>query len=862
MHVSRVTLILHRCFLTAVLLLMLLSVNPSQAASVSADPGPGSSTGKVVDRISLNTPTDALASDLELQEINVPDGTYVQGTRISIYTDIENIGSETSNVSSVDYYASTDTNINDTDTFLGKDDLPAFEAGNSFKFYSDQTIPANLASGSYYIGAILNVVDADDTNHVNHDPTAITLNNDPEIRVRPLSLEFVEEASSRPDNQIASKAATVSAREHTNSIFPSLLQTAGKRGFVRVIVGLESAYQSGSIQNRNDQKIQRRRILDSGRQLIASLKNHTVNIRHQYQTIPFMAMNVDDQALEALRNSPLVRSIEEDTLNRAFMASSNPVIGSSLAWVEGFDGSGWAVAVLDTGVEPSHSWFTTTGDKIVSEACYSSNKADVSESLCPGGVESSTAENSGLYCDLGIRGCDHGTHVAGTVAGNDGFGPNYGVAPGADVIAIQVFSKFLTDDDCGTNRAPCLLSLDSDQVAAMERVLQLSDSMNIASVNMSLGGDVYPDQPSCDADNLSKKAAIQNLLDAGIATVIAAGNDRSGNSIAAPACISNAISVGATDDVDNVAGFSNIYPQLDLLAPGVDINSSIPPDRLASKSGTSMAAPHVAGAWAVMKQRFPLASVKDVLDAFTNTATRVTDQRPQAADPVQTFARINLDMAIGEPRTSFVIFNEGLRTLNVDSIVPSPAAPWVSLVPEPPFAIEAGELKVVSVVVDYNSAPAGDSQLRLLVNSDDPDQDPYPEGVFVNLRRLSGPEPEFDSTPQPFSVINLGPVYLGHTSTEKTVRFENKGTANLTIACSKTGTESADFMMGTCATPIAPANSTEIPLFCTPSVAGAKTATLNVTTNDANETNLSYRLYCMGVELPTADEIFKNDFEG
>lgn len=594
---------------------------------------------------------------------------------------------------------------------------------------------------------------------VTHDSNSITVNTGPEIRVRPLSLDFAEEASSRHGSKIASKTVTVSARAHTQAIMPSLLLAAEERGFVRVIVELESAYQSDSIQNRNDQKILRRKILDTGNQLISSLQNTGVSIRHQYDTIPFIAMNADYQALEALWGSPLVKSIERDTLDRTFMASSNPVIGSPLAWTEGYDGSGWAVAVLDTGVESSHSWFATGEGRIVSEACYSTSEAEISESLCPGGVESSTAENSGLYCDLGLYSCFHGTHVAGTVAGNDGAGPNFGVAPGADVIAIQVFSKFLTDEDCGEGEAPCLLSVESDQVAAMERVLQLSGSMNIASVNLSLGGDRYSDQAACDEANPARLAAIQNLRDAGIATVIAAGNNSSTDSIAAPACISNAISVGATDDLDNVASFSNIYPHLDLLAPGVAIDSSAPINILRPSNGTSMSAPHVAGAWAVMKQRSPLASVTDVLNALTSTGTQVADQRistaavgtalPQvgAGGGVQTFPRINLDMALGEPRTSFGVFNDGPGVLTVDSIVSQTDAPWISLVPsppyvDPPYIIETGEVLVVSVVVDYAKAPAGDSQVQLMIKSDDSDESPYPEGVFINVWSLTGPTPD------------------------------------------------------------------------------------------------------------------------
>ena len=248
-----------------------------------------------------------------------------------------------------------------------------------------------------------------------------------------------------------------------------------------------------------------------------------------------------------------------------------------------------------------HSWFNTPVSKVVSEACYSTNDPGFVESWCPGAASSSVAADSGLNCDLAVGGCDHGTHVAGIVAGNDETGPNYGVARGADIIAMQVFSKFLTPGDCSPGPAPCTASYSSDQIAAMERVLLLSDSMNIAAINMSLGGGEYFDQASCDSNNLAVKAAIDNLRSVGIATVIASGNDGWTDSIGAPGCISTAISVGATSDGDSVASFSNIYPQIHLLAPGVDIDSSVPGDGVSSKQGTSMATPHVAGAWALMK---------------------------------------------------------------------------------------------------------------------------------------------------------------------------------------------------------------------------------------------------------------------
>ena len=121
--------------------------------------------------------------------------------------------------------------------------------------------------------------------------------------------------------------------------------------------------------------------------------------------------------------------------------------------------------------------------------------------------------------------------------------------------------------------------------------------------------------------------AIDLLRSAGIATVIASGNNGWTDSISAPACISTAIAVGSTTKADAISSFSNMGPQVHLLAPGSSINSSVPGNQFGVASGTSMAAPHVAGAWAIMKQKKPAATVSGVLEAFQNTGTLVTDGR-------------------------------------------------------------------------------------------------------------------------------------------------------------------------------------------------------------------------------------------
>ncbi|NJN95732.1 MAG: S8 family serine peptidase [Anaerolineales bacterium] len=273
--------------------------------------------------------------------------------------------------------------------------------------------------------------------------------------------------------------------------------------------------------------------------------------------------------------------------------------------------------------------------------------------------------DSGTNCALTIGGCDHGTHVAGIAAGNNN-GGNIGVARDATLIAIQVFSRFDDDllsggptpcADAGT-ASPCALSYTSDQIKALERVFELRQSFNIAAVNMSLGGGQF----FAPCDNEPIKAAIDNLRAAGIATVIAAGNSGFTNSISAPGCVSSAISVGATDDADNVAVFSNIASFVSLLAPGVNIDSSVPGGGVASFNGTSMAAPHVAGAWAVLKQQQPDASVTEILSILQQTGVSVNDDRPFGA--VTELRRIHLGQAINAapPQTNVylpIIFGSG-----------------------------------------------------------------------------------------------------------------------------------------------------------------------------------------------------------
>lgn len=274
---------------------------------------------------------------------------------------------------------------------------------------------------------------------------------------------------------------------------------------------------------------------------------------------------------------------------------------------------------------------------MVAEGCFSTTYGgDGAKNLCdwendyPDGHYSVTGPGWGVNCDPALdAGCRHGTHVAGIVAGDDGAGPNYGVARGADLVAIQVFSYIA---DCGGG-SPCISGYMTDLINALEYVrdLRVDSGINVVAANMSLGGGLYTDEADCDSSPL--KPIIDELRALNVATVIATANSSSRGGVAHPGCISSSVSVGATGDAtlnyDEVASYSNIAAFVDLVGPGTGIASAWA-GTLSGEggmSGTSMATPHVAGAWAVVREIAPLMSVDEVEALFRATALSIDDNR-------------------------------------------------------------------------------------------------------------------------------------------------------------------------------------------------------------------------------------------
>ncbi len=166
-------------------------------------------------------------------------------------------------------------------------------------------------------------------------------------------------------------------------------------------------------------------------------------------------------------------SVEEDVADPPLLSDSVPVIAEGGSIAGGTDGTGQLVAVLDTGVDASHAFLT---GKVVAEACFSAGEN------CPNGTASQVGSGAGAPCTYACLGCRHGTHVAGIAAGlTTGLA---GVARGASILSIQVFSRF-TGNPCAGGENPCALSYVSDQLAALEHVYDLHTVYHIAAVNMS-----------------------------------------------------------------------------------------------------------------------------------------------------------------------------------------------------------------------------------------------------------------------------------------------------------------------------------------------------------------------------------------
>lgn len=299
------------------------------------------------------------------------------------------------------------------------------------------------------------------------------------------------------------------------------------------------------------------------------------NLKYRYTSINAIAGNITKSGLKKLKNNPDVLKVAYDETMHITLDSSVPAINGDDAWAVQYSGrnitgAGETICIIDTGINYTHPDFGNCN--------FTSNINGGSCAKVIGGYDFVNGDANPMDDH------SHGSHVAGIAASN---GTAYrGVAPYANIVAIK-----------SCNSAGSCSS--SNVISGIDWCISNKSAYNISVISMSLGESGSKYNEHC---NHSETPYIDSAYDAGIIVTIAAGNDAYTDGISTPACSQKATSIGSVTDADALSSFSDRGIILDLLTPGSSITATNYAGGHLTQSGTSMSAPHAAGAAAMIAQ--------------------------------------------------------------------------------------------------------------------------------------------------------------------------------------------------------------------------------------------------------------------